>query len=45
MKGAPAAVAIGWVAAAVGVPTVPAMANTLSSSSSFLTASIDLVGS
>jgi hypothetical protein len=45
MKGTPAAIAIGCVAAEVGVPTGPMSEKTLSSSISFLVAVIDFAGS
>jgi len=45
MKGTPASVAIGCVAAEVGVPTGPTSANTLSSSRRLRVASIDRFGS
>jgi len=44
MNGTLAAVAIGCVAAEVGVPTGPISAKTLSSSISFLVATIDFLG-
>ena len=45
MKGTPASVAIGCVAAEVGVPTGPTSANTLSSSRRLRVASIERFGS